>query len=95
MIASAIYSDINGTNAGICYIFKRTGTTWSSAYIAETATIENDAFGCSVGISGNNIVVGAYDEDTGALNAGTAYFYELSEGGFYIQGTDQILKLRK
>lgn len=40
----------------------------------------NDYFGCSVAISGNKVVAGAYAEDVGANNAGSAYVFDLSSG---------------
>src|SRR4029077_13775773 len=38
----------------------------------------NDNFGCAVAISGNFAVVGAFQDDTGASNAGSAYVYDLA-----------------
>jgi FG-GAP repeat len=38
----------------------------------------NDAFGFSVAISGTRVVVGAYNDSTGATNAGSAYVYDLA-----------------
>ncbi len=37
-------------------------------------------FGCSVAISGNTIVVGAYWNDTGATDAGSAYVFDATTG---------------
>lgn len=37
-----------------------------------------DNFGCSVAISGTRVVVGAFADDAGATNTGSAYVYELS-----------------
>jgi hypothetical protein len=39
-----------------------------------------DQFGYAVAISGTRVVVGAYLDDTGALDAGSAYVYDLSSG---------------
>ncbi|MEQ1862310.1 MAG: FG-GAP repeat protein [Chthoniobacteraceae bacterium] len=39
-----------------------------------------DYFGGSVAISGSRVVVGAYSDDTGALDAGSAFVYDLSSG---------------
>ncbi len=39
-----------------------------------------DNFGFSVAISGTRVVVGAYGDDTGAREAGSAYVYDLSSG---------------
>jgi len=53
--------------------------------ICEAATLEiqnptpvfEDWFGYSVSISGNNVLVGAFQDDTGASQAGAAYLFEL------------------
>jgi hypothetical protein len=87
---------INGTpdelagGAGAAYVFVRSGTTWSQqAYLKPAAvgtTQADDAFGYSVAVSGNTIVVGAYQEDSGttginntseesASGAGAAYVF--------------------
>ena len=39
-----------------------------------------DNFGSSVAISGSTIVVGAWLDDTGALNAGSAYVFDAVSG---------------
>ncbi|NJM55559.1 MAG: hypothetical protein HC841_06260 [Verrucomicrobiae bacterium] len=39
-----------------------------------------DCFGCSVAISGTKVVIGAYNDDTGAASAGSAYVYDLGGG---------------
>ena len=37
-----------------------------------------DAFGRSVAIDGDNLLIGAYQDDTGATNAGSAYLFDAS-----------------
>ena len=87
---------VNGTpneisnDAGAAYVFVRNSGTWTQqAYLkpAEVGTSQaNDLFGWSVGISGETIVVGAFNEDgssTGvnstpnenSLNSGAAYIF--------------------
>ncbi|MBM9500546.1 putative Ig domain-containing protein [Leptospira sp. 201903071] len=52
--------------AGAVYVFRRSGTTWTlEAYLKAPNAEANDQFGCSVGISGDTIVVGAKTEDSG------------------------------
>lgn len=59
----------NGSNnaavdSGAAYVFVRSGTTWMyQAYLKASNTGAGDRFGCSVGISGPNAVVGAWGED--------------------------------
>ena len=40
----------------------------------------SDNFGSSVVISGTRVVVGAPGDDTGAIDAGSGYVYDLSSG---------------
>ena len=100
IVVSALYEDsvantINGDgsdnsalNAGAAYVFVRTGTTWTQqAYLKANNNGTNDAFGFSVAISGDTIVVGARYEDSvantingdgsdnSALDAGAAYIF--------------------
>jgi hypothetical protein len=88
--------DGNGYNnsaagAGAAYVFVRNGETWTQqAYLKASNTGEGDGFGWSVAISGNTIVVGAYQEDSntttvngggannGATGAGAAYVFTRS-----------------
>src|SRR6185503_13601433 len=81
-------------DAGAAYVFQRNGTNWTqSAYLKASntdRTEESEFFGISVAISGNLIVVGARNEDSGAtgvngdgrfnteVNAGAAYAYEFN-----------------
>ena len=37
-----------------------------------------DQFGNAVGISGTRVVVGTYGDDAGAIDAGSAYVYDLT-----------------
>ena len=80
------YSEDGGSgnpisDAGAAYIFSRTGTnSWDSGTkITASDAQAGDAFGRSVGISGNYAVVGAYSEDGGSgdpINgAGAAYIF--------------------
>ncbi len=75
-------------STGAAYIFHRTGTTWTQqAYVKASNTDANDAFGISVAVSGDTVVVGAQREDgaTTGLNgddtdntangAGAAYWF--------------------
>ncbi len=62
----------NGSQgSGAAYVFVRSGTTWSQqAYLKASNADPNDAFGSSVALSGDTLVVGASGEDSAALGAG-------------------------
>ena len=68
---------------GAVYVFKRSSTgNWSEIQKIQAADGENnDLFGYAVDISGNNIIVGAYEEEEDKFggnnlsNAGSAYIF--------------------
>ena len=66
-----------GMNAGSAYVFVRSGTTWTQQQkIVASDGAANDSFGCSVSISGDTVVVGAYGHDIGgSLFVGSAYVF--------------------
>jgi len=57
----------NAYAAGAAYVFEREGTNWSQqAYLKASNTGAYDWFGRSVAISGDTVVVGAFQEDSDA-----------------------------
>ncbi len=90
-------SDNSAVWAGAAYVFNRSGGTWSQqAYLKASNTGGDDRFGDSVAISGDLILVGAYNEDSAATgvngnqsdnsasSAGAAYLFGRS-GGVWTQ----------
>jgi hypothetical protein len=64
-------NDNSAAYAGAAYVFTRSGTTWiQQAYLKASNTGANDAFGVSVAISGDTVVVGAPYEDSNATGVG-------------------------
>jgi len=81
VIVGAYLEDTGGTDAGAAYIFTRSGTTWSQeAKLTASDAQAGDSFGMSVCVSrdGNTAIVGAYLEDTGGTDAGSAYIFTRS-----------------
>jgi hypothetical protein len=81
-------TDNSAENAGAAYVFVRSGATWSQeAYLKSSNMDAGDKFGGSVAVSGDTIVVGAYEESSSAIgingdeadnsaeNAGAAYVF--------------------
>ncbi len=77
IVVGASFADQSGSDAGIAYVFdaasgQRLATLTSPAPSAQAY------FGSAVAISGDNVVVGAYRDDTGGTNTGAAYLYRTS-----------------
>ncbi len=81
----------SASSAGAAYVFTRSGSTWSQqAYLKASNTGAQDRFGLSVAVSGDTVVIGAYQEDSSttgvggnqndetAFNAGAAYVFTRS-----------------
>ncbi|MEQ1605091.1 MAG: hypothetical protein ABL999_09495 [Pyrinomonadaceae bacterium] len=81
VVVGAYQDDITtATDAGSAYIYTRSGTLWTQQQKLTAADgAELDAFGSSVGISGNTVVVGAFFDDTPrGESSGSAYVYTRS-----------------
>ncbi len=59
--------DNSAFGAGAAYVFVRSGSNWNQqAYLKAANTGLSDAFGTSVAVFGDTVVVGAYGEDSNA-----------------------------
>ncbi len=72
---------------GSAYIYERPATGWAttSSFAAKLTAADgadDDHFGCSVGISGDTVVIGAYGDDDNGSRSGSAYVYERPGGGW-------------
>ena len=64
-------ADDTAVGAGAVYVFTRTGGAWSQqAYLKASNTGAGDLFGRAVAVSGDTVVVGAYQEDSNATGIG-------------------------
>ena len=79
VVVGDIWDDTGATNAGSAYVYDLAGRTPGvAAFILHNPyPAESDYFGGAVAISGARVVVGAYLNDTGALNDGSAYVFDL------------------
>jgi len=67
----------NGLDSGSAYLYNHDGAGWvQQGKLLPVEGTAGDHFGRSVAISGNAIVVGAYFDDQGGLEAGSAYFFD-------------------
>ncbi|MBL4697842.1 MAG: hypothetical protein JKX70_03310 [Phycisphaerales bacterium] len=76
VIIGAPEDDDSGNSSGSAYIFTRTDSRWTqqAKLIADDGGA-SDFFAISVGISGNNAVIGSYWDDDAMSNAGAAYIF--------------------
>ncbi|MBX3396332.1 MAG: hypothetical protein KF841_13295 [Phycisphaerae bacterium] len=66
---------------GAAYIYERVGGVWTfSQKLTASDQVNNSFFGWSVDISGETIVVGAYQTFSGGFQSGAAYVFERSGG---------------
>ena len=79
MVAGAYGEDTGASGAGAVYVFTRSGTSWSQQAKLQASDPEvNDFLGKSIAIDGDTMVAGAYLEDTGGSNTGSAYVFTRS-----------------
>ncbi len=74
------------TDAGAVYVFVRSGSSWTQqAYLKASNTDAGDAFGWSVAVADNTVLVGAYLEDSNAIgiNGNSADNSLLQAGAVY------------
>jgi len=79
VIVGAAYDDTGAINSGSAYVFNAI-TGAPVAILANPSSASNDQFGSSVSVSGNTVVVGAYRDDTGATDSGSAYVFNATTG---------------
>ncbi|MEQ1858794.1 MAG: choice-of-anchor D domain-containing protein [Chthoniobacteraceae bacterium] len=82
MVVGAPDDDTGATDAGSASVYDlSSGTPTVPVFtLLNPSPAMNDRFGRSVAISGTRVAVGAYQDDTGAIDAGSAYVYDLTSG---------------
>jgi hypothetical protein len=72
----------NALDAGSAYVYDLGSATPTVPVLTldNPAPATDDLFGHSVAISGTKLVVGAHQNDTGAIDAGSVYVYDLASG---------------
>ncbi|MCP4700900.1 MAG: hypothetical protein GY862_29205, partial [Gammaproteobacteria bacterium] len=65
--------------SGSAYVFVRSGTVWSQqAKLTADDAAAYDRFGTSVALSGDTALIGAYEDDDGSNNSGSAYVFNVA-----------------
>jgi len=97
LVVGAVLEDSDGTgqgdnsamDSGAVYVFVRNGNNWvQQAYLKSSNVDADDAFGSSISISGDTIVIGASQEDgngtnqsdNSLINSGAVYVFTRSAG---------------
>jgi len=84
-VVGAVWDDDAGTDSGSAYVFVRSGEVWTQQVKLTAAdAAAGDNFGTSVALSGDTAVVGAYGDDDGGTDSGSAYVFVRS-GGVWTQ----------
>lgn len=83
VIGAPFHEGVAG-NSGAAYVFERSSGGWSQrARLTASDGAADDEFGSAVSVSGPALVVGARADDVnGMRDAGSAYVYEKSNGGW-------------
>jgi hypothetical protein len=85
-IIGAYGDDDHGNNSGSAYIFEKDDNSWYElAKLKAQDSKSSDYFGCSVDISGNYIIVGAYGAMDNGSHSGAAYIFSRDNNGIYQQ----------
>ena len=76
---------LDGKDSGAAYIFSRNSggaDNWGEMKkLTASDPAARDYFGCSVAISGDTVVVGAYGDDDAGYLSGSAYIFSRNSGG--------------
>ncbi|XOF35275.1 MAG: hypothetical protein ACL93V_08325 [Candidatus Electrothrix sp. YB6] len=73
---TAVIGTGSDTDAGSAYIFTRSGSAWNEQVkLPAHSPAAADYFGASVSVDGDTVLIGAYGDDDGAPDAGSAYIY--------------------
>ncbi len=84
-IIGAKRDGVNGFHSGSAYIFRSNGSNWDEkAKLLASDGTAGDKFGCSVSISGDTAVIGAYGDRDNGNYSGSAYIFRF-DGSNWVQ----------
>jgi hypothetical protein len=90
IVVGAKWHDSQGERSGAAYVFEKVGSAWSEVAKLVPADGEaGDAFGGSVAILGDRIVVTAMGDDDQGENTGAAFVFE-KQGSTWIEVTKLV-----
>ena len=81
-VIGARYDDDNGSFSGSAYVFERGefGNWSETGKLTACDGEEQDRFGYSVSISGDDALIGAWGDDDNGSSSGSAYVYKIQPG---------------
>ena len=83
-VVGACCEDAEGDDAGAAYVYEQddggAGNWGEMRKLTASHAEAGDLFGSSVAVSGDTVVVGAYQEDAEGDGAGAAYVFDLKAG---------------
>jgi hypothetical protein len=89
--APAYFDYKTNSGPGSVYIFTRSGTTWTEqAKLLASDGLGGDAFGWSVSIDGDYVIIGAFNDDVIEWAEGSAYVFTRKLTDFVIDGLSPI-----
>ena len=74
-LIGALGDDVSGTDAGAAYLFSRDTCDFLKVFENPDPQAD-DRFGSTVSISGDNVLIGASDDDTDGIDWGGAYLFD-------------------
>ncbi len=85
-VAGAIRHDARGENTGAAYVFRRSKSNWTQeAKLTAADGFAGDAFGQSIAVSDDLIVVGAPHDDDHGTSSGSVYVFKRVSGDWVQQ----------
>jgi hypothetical protein len=86
-LVGSVFDDENGENSGSAYIFEEDDLGgWNQvAKLIPDDGAASDFFGFSVSVSGNAILIGAFEDDDNGSSAGSAYIFERDSNDIWTQ----------
>ena len=80
VVIGSYFDDDNGLNSGSVYLYKLKGGKWKFCKkINPSDGSESDAFGASISLKNNNLLVGAYSDSDKGFLSGSAYIFSLNK----------------
>ncbi|MFN0132966.1 MAG: GC-type dockerin domain-anchored protein [Phycisphaerales bacterium] len=86
LVGSYLDAGPGGLGQGSAYVFRNAGTMWNQeAKIRASDGAADDLYGSALAISGDAAIVGAYQRDAGATDAGMAYLHRRRPNGLWYE----------